>query len=120
MRQFILTLPDELIDAARIDGASELMIYWRIVVPLVKPALATLGTFTFIASWNNFLWPLLVLNSRELMTLPLGINSLRSLYADNTNLLMAGTAVAVVPMLLVFVFLQRYFIKGIALTGLKG
>ena len=111
MRQFILTLPDELIDAARIDGASELMIYWRIVVPLVKPALATLGTFTFIASWNNFLWPLLVLNSRELMTLPLGVNSLRSLYADNTNLLMAGTAVAVVPMLLVFVFLQRYFIK---------
>ena len=120
MRQFILTLPYELIDAARIDGASELMIYWRIVVPLVKPALATLGTFTFIASWNNFLWPLLVLNSRELMTLPLGVNSLRSLYADNTNLLMAGTAVAVVPMLLVFVFLQRYFIKGIALTGLKG
>ncbi len=120
MRQFMLTVPDELIDAARIDGASEPMIYWRIVIPLVKPALATLGTFTFIGAWNNFLWPLLVLNSRELFTLPLGINSLRSLYADNTNLLMAGTAVAVLPMLLLFVFLQRYFIKGIALTGLKG
>ncbi len=120
MRQFMVTVPDELIDAARIDGASEPMIYWRIVIPLVKPALATLGTFTFIGAWNNFLWPLLVLNSRELFTLPLGINSLRSLYADNTNLLMAGTAVAVVPMLLLFVFLQRYFIKGIALTGLKG
>ena len=120
MRQFMITVPDELIDAARIDGASEPMIYWRIVMPLVKPALATLGTFTFIGAWNNFLWPLLVLNSRELFTLPLGINSLRSLYADNTNLLMAGTAVAVLPMLLLFVFLQRYFIKGIALTGLKG
>lgn len=120
MRQFIITLPDELIDAARIDGASELRIYWRIIVPLVKPALATLGTFAFIGSWNAFLWPLLVINSRELMTLPLGINSMKSLYADNTNLLMAGTAVAVIPMLFVFIFLQRYFIQGIALTGLKG
>ncbi len=120
MRQFIITLPDELIDAARIDGASELRIYWRIVLPLVKPALATLGTFSFIGSWNAFLWPLLVINSRELMTLPLGINSMKSLYADNTNLLMAGTAVAVIPMLFMFIFLQRYFIQGIALTGLKG
>jgi len=119
-RQFMVTVPAELLDAARIDGASEPMIYWRIVIPLVQPALASLGTFTFIGSWNNVLWPLRVLNSRELFTLPLGINSLRSLYADNTNLLMAGTAVAVVPMLLLFVFLQRYFIKGIALTGLKG
>lgn len=120
MRQFMVTVPDELLDAARIDGASEPMIFWRIVVPLVKPALATLGTFTFIGAWNNFLWPLLALNSRELFTLPLGINSLRSLYADNTNLLMAGAAVAVLPMLLLFIFLQRYFIQGIALTGLKG
>ena len=120
MRQFIITLPDELIDAARIDGASELRIFWRIIVPLVKPALATLGTFTFIGSWNAFLWPLLVVNSRELMTLPLGINTMKSLYADNTNLLMAGTAVSVIPMLVLFIFLQRYFIQGIALTGLKG
>lgn len=120
MRQFMVTVPDELLDAARIDGASEPMIFWRVVVPLVKPALATLGTFAFIGAWNNFLWPLLALNSRELFTLPLGINSLRSLYADNTNLLMAGTAVAVLPMLLLFIFLQRYFIQGIALTGLKG
>lgn len=120
MRQFMITVPDEIIDAARIDGASELSIYWRIVLPLIKPALATLGTFVFIGAWNNFLWPLLALNSRELMTLPLGINSLRSLYADNTNLLMAGTAVSVLPMLFVFIYLQRYFIQGIALTGLKG
>ena len=120
MRQFMVTVPDELIDAARIDGASELRIWWRIVVPLVKPALATLGTFSFIGAWNSFLWPLLVINSRDLMTLPLGINSMKSLYADNTNLLMAGTAVSVLPMLLVFIVLQRYFIQGIALTGLKG
>ena len=120
MRQFMITLPDELIDAARIDGASELRIFMRIIVPLVKPALATLGTFTFIASWNNFLWPLLVLSNRELFTLPLGINTMKSLYSDNTNLLMAGTAVSVIPMLIVFIFLQRYFIQGIALTGLKG
>lgn len=120
MRQFMITVPDEIIDAARIDGASEPSIYWRIVLPLIKPALATLGTFVFIGAWNNFLWPLLVLDSRELMTLPLGINSLRSLYADNTNLLMAGTAVSVLPMLFVFIYLQRYFIQGIALTGLKG
>ena len=120
MRQFMITLPDELIDAARIDGASELRIFWRIIVPLVKPALATLGTFTFIASWNNFLWPLLVLSNRELFTLPLGINTMKSLYSDNTNLLMAGTAISVIPMLIVFIFLQRYFIQGIALTGLKG
>ena len=120
MRQFMMTIPDDLIDAARMDGAAEFTIFRRIVVPLVKPALATLGTFTFIAAWNNFLWPLLVINSRDLQTLPLGINSLRSLYSDNTNLLMAGTAVSVIPMLILFIFLQRYFIRGIALTGLKG
>ena len=77
MRQFIITIPDELLDAARIDGASEPLIYWRIVLPLVTPALATLGTFTFIGSWNDFLWPLLVINNRDMMTVPLGLNSLR-------------------------------------------
>ncbi len=122
MRQFILGVPDEYIDAARIDGASEPLIYWRIIVPLVRPALATLGTFTFISSWNTFLWPLLVVNNRDLMTIPLGLNSLR-LYAGearNLNLLMAGTVLSVLPTLIVFTFLQRYFIRGIALTGLKG
>lgn len=122
MRQFIITIPDELLDAARIDGASEPLIYWRIVRPLVTPALATLGTFTFIGSWNSFLWPLLVLSSREMMTVPLGLNSLRLFAAEavNLNLLMAGTVLSVMPTLIIFVFLQRYFIRGIALTGLKG
>jgi multiple sugar transport system permease protein len=122
MRQFILTIPDELLDAARIDGASEPGIYWRIVLPLIRPALATLGTFTFIGSWNAFLWPLLVINDRNMMTVPLGLNSLRLFAAEtvNLNLMLAGTVLSVLPTLIIFVFLQRYFIRGIALTGLKG
>src|SRR5262249_14270083 len=122
MRQFILSLPDELIDAARIDGASEPLIYYRIILPLVRPALATLGTFTFITSWNNFLWPLVVLNPRELFTIPLGLNSLRGFEsaAMNLNKLMAGTTLSVLPALVIFIVLQRYFIRGIALTGIKG
>jgi multiple sugar transport system permease protein len=122
MRQFILGIPDELIDAARIDGASEFRIYYEIVIPLCPPALATLGTFTSIGRWNAFLWPLLVITSRELFTVPLGLNSLR-LYAGearNLNLLMAGTAIAIVPVLILFVSMQRFFVQGIALTGLKG
>ena len=122
MRQFSITIPDELLDAARIDGASEPLIYWRIVRPLVTPALATLGTFTFIGSWNAFLWPLLVISSREMMTVPLGLNSLRLFAAEQVNihLMMAGTVLSVLPTLIIFIFLQRYFIRGIALTGLKG
>lgn len=122
MRQFTVSIPDELLDAARIDGASEPMIYFRIVLPLVKPALATLGTFIFIASWNSFLWPLLVINNRDLMTVPLGLNALRLFAGEARNLdvLMAGTTLSVLPTLVLFIFLQRYFIRGIALTGLKG
>jgi multiple sugar transport system permease protein len=122
MRQFIAGIPEELLDAARIDGASEPMIYGRIIVPLIRPALATLGTFTFIGSWNSFLWPLLVINDRDMMTVPLGLNSLRLFASEavNLNLLMAGTVLSVLPTLIIFVLLQRYFIRGIALTGLKG
>src|SRR4051794_17001694 len=118
MRQFIFGIPDELIDAARIDGASEPLIYFRIVLPLIGPALATLGTFTFIASWNSFLWPLLVLDKPELFTVPLGLNTLRGFASEakNLHLLMAGTTLSVLPALIVFVFLQRYFVRGIALT----
>lgn len=122
MRQFISTLPDELLDAARIDGASEPRIYAGIVLPLITPALATLGTFTFIGSWNAFLWPLLIVNDRNLQTLPLGLNALRTFAAEarNLDLLMVGTTLSVLPALILFIFLQRYFIQGIALTGLKG
>jgi multiple sugar transport system permease protein len=100
MRQFIYSIPDELIDAARIDGAAELLIYWRIVLPLTKPALATLGTFVFIGSWNSFLWPLLVVNDRDLYTVPLGLNSLRTFAAEarNLNLLVSGTVLSIFPL----------------------
>jgi multiple sugar transport system permease protein len=122
MRQFISTLPDELLDAARIDGASEPRIFASILLPLVTPALATLGTFTFIGSWNSFLWPLLIATDRDLHTLPLGLNALRTFAAEarNLDLLMAGTTLSVLPALILFIFLQRYFVRGIALTGVKG
>jgi len=122
MRQFMLDIPDEFIDAARIDGAGEFRIYWQIILPLSGPALATLGSFNFVGSWNAFLWPLLVVQSRELFTVPLALNSLRTygMEAKFLNLQMAGTAVSVIPALAVFVALQRYFVQGIALTGLKG
>jgi len=122
MRQFILDIPDELLDAARIDGASEFRIYWQIILPLIGPALATLGSFNFVTTWNAFLWPLLVVQSRDLYTVPLALNSLRTygMMAQFQHLQMAGTALSVIPALLVFVALQRYFVRGIALTGLKG
>jgi multiple sugar transport system permease protein len=122
MRQFILTLPDELLDAARIDGANEFRIYWQIILPLTGPALATLGVFNMISVWNSFLWPLLIAQSPDLYTVPLALNNLRTfgMEAQVLNLQMAGTVASVIPTLVVFVFLQRYFTQGIALTGLKG
>lgn len=118
----MMGIPDELLDAARIDGAGEFRIYWQIIIPLSGPAMATLGSFNFIGSWNAFLWPLLVIQSRDLFTVPLALNSLRiyGMESQLHNLQMAGTAVSVIPALLVFVALQRYFVRGIALTGLKG
>lgn len=122
MRQFILTLPDELLDAARIDGANEFRIYWQIILPLTGPALATLGVFNMISVWNSFLWPLLIAQSPDLYTVPLALNNLRTygMEAQVLNLQMAGTVASVIPTLIVFIFLQRNFTQGIALTGLKG
>lgn len=122
MRQYMLTLPDELLDAARIDGASELAIYWRIVLPLATPALGALAILAFVYHWNSFLWPLVVIRSAELATIPIGLNSLR-VYASSPeviNLQMAGAALAIIPVVAVFALLQRYFVRGIALTGIKG
>ncbi|HEY8721658.1 MAG TPA: carbohydrate ABC transporter permease [Pengzhenrongella sp.] len=120
MRQFISGLPDELIDAARVDGASELRIFARIIMPLCKPALATLGILTFLGSWNNFLWPLVVASTEDKYTLPVAL----ALYAVGQNkteygLLLAGAVVVVVPVILVFLALQKHFIQGIATTGIK-
>jgi multiple sugar transport system permease protein len=122
MRQYMLSLPDELLDAARIDGASELAIYWRIVLPLAGPALGALAILAFVYHWNSFLWPLVIIRSRDLATIPIGLNSLR-VYASSPeviNLQMAGAALAIIPVVAVFAVLQRSFVRGIALTGIKG
>lgn len=122
LRQYMLSLPDEVLDAARVDGASEWEIFWRIAVPLSTPAIGALGILTFVYQWNNFLWPLIVARSSEMWTVPVGLNSLR-VYASSAeviNLQMAGAALAIIPVMIVFLSLQRYFVQGIALTGLKG
>jgi len=120
MRQFMLGIPDPLLEAARIDGAGELRIFARIVMPLCGPPLATLGILTFLASWNNFLWPLVAAQTEAKYTLPVAL----SLYSTGQNatdygLLLAGSVLVIAPIILLFVFLQRYFIQGIASTGLK-
>jgi multiple sugar transport system permease protein len=120
MRQFIQSLPDELIQAARIDGAGELRIFFSVILPLCGPALATLGILTFLTSWNNFLWPLVVAQTEDKYTLPVAL----ALYAVGQNatqygLLLAGSVVVVVPVLAVFLLLQRHIMQGIAMTGIK-
>lgn len=120
LRQFFKSIPNELEDAAKIDGCSYFRIYWNIMLPLSKPALATLGIFVFMWSWNNFLWPLLVTNSLEMKTLPLGLAYFLGQYTIYWNLLMVGATIALVPILVIFFFAQRYFVEGITLTGLKG
>ncbi|MFD6446983.1 carbohydrate ABC transporter permease [Promicromonospora sp. NPDC060204] len=120
MRQFIQDIPDSLIEAARIDGAGELRIFLRVVMPLCGPALATLAILTFLGSWNNFLWPLVVAQSEDMYTLPVAL-SLYSVGQNSTNygVLLAGSVLIITPVLLLFVALQRYFIQGIAATGIK-
>jgi multiple sugar transport system permease protein len=120
MRQFFFAIPDELIDAARIDGASETRIFLQVVLPLAKPALATLGIITFLGSWNNFLWPLVVATTEDKYTLPVAL----ALYSTGQNqtdygLLLAGAVVVVVPVLVVFLILQRHIVQGVAMTGIK-
>ena len=120
MRQFMLSIPDELIDAARVDGAGEARIFARVVMPLCGPALATLGILTFLSSWNNFLWPLVVAQTEDKYTLPVAL-ALVSVGQHNTRygLLLAGAVVVVVPIILVFLALQRYVVQGLAMTGIK-
>jgi multiple sugar transport system permease protein len=121
LRQFFLTLPRELEDAARIDGCGHFQTYWRIALPLSGPALATLGTFVFMWAWNQLMWPLIVTNSLEMRTIPFG---LAMFLGENRtiewNLLMAAATAALLPMIAVFLFFQRYFVEGITLTGIKG
>lgn len=119
MRQFIAELPDELIHAARVDGAGEFRIFFRVVLPLCKPAMATLGLITFLGAWNNFLWPAVVAQSEDIYTLPVALNLLNGHEGTHYNLLIAGAVLVVAPILVLFVFLQRFFIQGIATSGLR-
>lgn len=122
MRQFFLSLPRELEEAATIDGASTFGTFVRVIVPISGPAFATLGIFSFMQSWNNFLWPLLIVSERDFMTLPLALSTLQGLYPGQTewNLVMAGTVISIVPMILVFLLAQRWVIEGVTASGLKG
>jgi ABC-type glycerol-3-phosphate transport system permease component len=119
-RQFFRTLPEELADAARIDGCSEFGIYWRIMLPLAKPALAAVAIFTFLNGWNDFIGPLLYLTSPEKFTVSIGLATFRSVMRTRWDLLMAASTAMILPVVLIFFFFQRYFIQGVVLSGLKG
>ena len=120
LRQFFLTIPQELSDAARIDGCSELSTYWRVILPLAKPALATVGLFTFMAAWNDFTGPLLYLNDETKATLSLGLQQFVGQHETEWAMLMAASTLMILPMVVLFFLAQRFFIEGITLTGIKG
>ncbi len=121
MRQYIASsMPNELMDAARIDGASEFRIFWSVVMPLVRPGMATLGLLTFIAQWNNFLGPLVVLQNRETYTIPLALRSLQGLISTDWGVVMLGTALAVVPLLIMFFVASKQVIEGLTAGSVKG
>ena len=119
LRQAYLSIPQELEDAARIDGAGEVTIWWRIMLPLTTPALATLGIFQFVAFWNSFLWPIIVLKTPDKYPLAAGLLYLRGLFAYNTRYIAAGTVIATLPIIVAFLFTQRYFMRGIAAGAIK-
>ncbi|MBP6015173.1 MAG: carbohydrate ABC transporter permease [Candidatus Promineofilum sp.] len=120
MRQFFESLPKELEEAAQIDGASQFQVFTRIALPLAKPALATLGIITFLGAWNDFLWPLLVLKDRALLTLPPGLRTLQGAYTSEYGQMMAGAAITAVPILILYILLQRYIVESVQTTGIKG
>jgi len=120
VRQAALSIPEELLDAARLDGASEWAIYTRVALPLMKPMLVTLGVFTFLGSWNDFLWPLIVLNDSERYTLPVALAALSREHVQDNELMMAGSVVTVVPVLVLFIALQRHYLAGLMAGAVKG
>ncbi|MBN1778373.1 MAG: carbohydrate ABC transporter permease [Clostridiales bacterium] len=120
MRQFFLSIPNDLSEAARIDGLNEYGIWARIVLPLSKPAIATLSIFTFVATWNDYMGPLIYLRSDSVKTVQVGLRRFIQQYTSQFNLIMAASLCSIIPMVVVFLFLQKYFIEGIATTGIKG
>lgn len=119
MRQYMMSIPTQLIESARVDGAGELRIFFQIVLPLTRPALSALTIFTLVTSWESFLWPLLVASSPDMYTLPLGLAQFAGRFLTRTDLQMAAATMTVLPLLIVFLFMQRRFIEGMATTGLK-
>jgi multiple sugar transport system permease protein len=119
MRQFFMTIPYDMDEAAKIDGCSNLGLFWNILMPLCKPALATIGVFSFVYNWNDFLNPLIYLDTNSKKTLALGLTNFVSLYGQDYHLLMAASLIIMIPIILIFLFGQKHFIQGIATTGLK-
>ncbi len=119
-RQYIISIPNDLIDSAKIDGCGEFAIYRLVIFPLIKPVLATLAIFTFLSQWNNFVWPLIVIHTSPMRTVPLALSVLNSQFEANFSVVMAGAAVVTMPVLIVFLSLQKYIIQGITMAGLKG
>lgn len=120
VRQYALAIPDEMLDAARVDGAGEFRIFWSIVVPGIMPILATLAIWTFLSTWNDFMWPLIVLSDSSHYTLPVALANLSGEHVQDTELMMAGSVLTVIPVMLVFLFLQRYYIQGVMAGSVKG
>jgi multiple sugar transport system permease protein len=119
LRQYMQSIPDDLLDAARIDGASEFKIFWKVVLPLCRPALAAMFIFTFTFAWEDFLWPLIITSNPDLYTAPLGLALFTTRNRTSWDMLMAGSVIATIPMILVFMMFQRQFISGISLSGMK-
>jgi multiple sugar transport system permease protein len=120
LRQYFLSIPRELEESARVDGASFFQVWWRIIMPLASPAVATLGVFSFMGAWNSFLWPYIMVSTSDMRTLPVALRSLQSEYGTEWGMMMAGSLIAMLPMLIIFLFAQRYFVRGIATTGFGG
>jgi multiple sugar transport system permease protein len=120
VRQYALSIPDDILNAARLEGASELRIYWSIVMPSLRPILATLAVFTFLTTWNDFLWPLVVLTDQSKYTLPVTLAALTGEHLQDTELVMAGAVVTVLPVFVLFLLLQRYYVEGIMVGSVKG
>jgi len=120
MKQFFETLPDDFLEAARVDGLNEFTIWWKIALPLVTPALSALAIFTFLGNWTAFFWPLIVTTSSELYTLPVGLSTFAVEQNTPWEMIMTGAAIATIPTFLIFIILQRYIVRGVMLAGLKG
>ncbi len=120
LRQYFLSIPRELEEAARVDGAGYFEIWWRIIMPLATPAIATLGVFSFMGAWNSFLWPFIMVSTAEMRTLTVALRSLQTEYGTEWGMMMAGSLIAMLPMLVIFLAAQRYFVRGIATSGFGG